>query len=126
MPVKVGCSQDAQHGIHTAVDGDAEHLAISARVTLLPVGSAAAVFLTIDDAQGSRGRNGVLVYDPLIRIGECRSVHRAGVLPTPTMPTSMTEARARLESPLEVSSCLNSPSPNFELGIPSRLRVSVI
>ena len=102
---KGGGVLDAQHGIHTAVDGDAEHLGHLGTGHGAGGVKVAAVFLTIDDAQGSHGRNGVLVYD-LIRIGEIARVHRAG---TNTHHAHEHDGgQSQAESPLEVSHVWNS------------------
>ena len=102
---KGGGVLDAQHGIHTAVDGDAEHLGHLGTGHVAGGVKVAAVFLTIDDAQGSHGRNGVLVYD-LIRIGEIARVHRAG---TNTHHAHEHDGgQSQAESPLEVSHVWNS------------------
>ena len=102
---KGGGVLDAQHGIHTAVDGDAEHLGHLGTGHVAGGVKVAAVFLTIDDAQGSHGRNGVLVYD-LIRIGEIARVHRAG---TNTHHAHEHDGgQNQAESALEVSHVWNS------------------
>ena len=102
---KGGSVLDAQHGVHTAVDGDAEHLGHLGTGHVAGGVKVAAVFLTIDDAQGSHGRNGVLVYD-LIRIGEIARVHRAG---TNTHHAHEHDGgQSQAESPLEVSHVWNS------------------
>ena len=102
---KGGGVLDAQHGIHTAVDGDAEHLGHLGTGHVAGGVKVAAVFLTIDDAQGSHGRNGVLVYD-LIRIGEIARVHRAGANTHHAHEHDGGQSQA--ESPLEVSHVWNS------------------
>ena len=102
---KGGGVLDAQHGIHTAVDGDAEHLGHLGTGHVAGGVKVAAVFLTIDDAQGSHGRNGVLVYD-LIRIGEIARVHRAGADTHHAHEHDGSQSQA--ESPLEVSHVWNS------------------
>ena len=102
---KGGGVLDAQHGIHTAVDGDAEHLGHLGTGHGAGGVKVAAVFLTIDDAQGSHGRNGVLVYD-LIRIGEIARVHRAGADTHHAHEHDGSQSQA--ESPLEVSHVWNS------------------
>ena len=102
---KGGGVLDAQHGIHTAVDGDAEHLGHLGTGHVAGGVKVAAVFLTIDDAQGSHGRNGVLVYD-LIRIGEIARVHRAGADTHHAHEHDGGQSQA--ESPLEVSHVWNS------------------
>ena len=102
---KGGGVLDAQHGIHTAVDGDAEHLGHLGTGHGAGGVKVAAVFLTIDDAQGSHGRNGVLVYD-LIRIGEIARVHRAGADTHHAHEHDGGQSQA--ESPLEVSHVWNS------------------
>ena len=100
---KGGGVLDAQHGIHTAVDGDAEHLGHLGTGHVAGGVKVAAVFLTIDDAQGSHGRN--LVYD-LIRIGEIARVHRAGANTHHAHEHDGGQSQA--ESPLEVSHVWNS------------------
>ena len=102
---KGGSVLDAQHGVHTAVDGDAEHLGHLGTGHGAGGVKVAAVFLTIDDAQGSHGRNGVLVYD-LIRIGEIARVHRAGADTHHAHEHDGSQSQA--ESPLEVSHVWNS------------------
>ena len=102
---KGGSVLDAQHGVHTAVDGDAEHLGHLGTGHVAGGVKVAAVFLTIDDAQGSHGRNGVLVYD-LIRIGEIARVHRAGADTHHAHEHDGSQSQA--ESPLEVSHVWNS------------------